>query len=117
VIGPFNRSQFFLASGLIIGLIFFLMCLYNYLFLFLRESYYALVISLAIWTVTLVPGSLYVYRPDIFSPLGRAFVFPANLLWHQSPIQMYGVVVLGSLLAGSVVFLWLAKIKLSRAPL
>jgi len=117
MIGPFDRAQFLWSSGLIVVLILFILCLYNYLFLFLRESYYAMVISLAVWTVTLGPGALYVYRPDIFSPVARAFVFPANLLWYQSPIQTYGIAVTWSLLAGSVLLLWLAKIKLGRAPL
>jgi len=118
LIGPFDRAQFIQSSGMIVGLILFLMCLFNYLFLYLSESYYAVVLALAVWTTTLGPTSLYVYRPDLFSPSTRAaLVFPANLLWHQSTVLANEGVLLLCLLSGSVLFLGLARWKLERAPL
>ena len=61
---------------------------------------------------------LYIYRPDLFTPLTRAaFVFPANLLWHQSAVIAYESILLACLLSGSILFLALAGVKLRRAPL
>jgi hypothetical protein len=118
LIGPFDRAQFIHSSGLIIGLILFLLCLFNYLFLYLSESYYAVVLSLAVWTITLGPTSLFIYRPELFSPAARAaLVFPANLLWHQSTVLAHEGILLTCLLSGSVLFLGLARLKLGRAPL
>ncbi len=118
LIGPFDRAQFIHASALIVSLILFLHCFLNFLFLYLRERYFALVLSLCVWTVTLGPTSLYIYRPDLFTPLTRAaFVFPANLLWHQSAVIAYESILLACLLSGSILFHALAGVKLRRAPL
>jgi hypothetical protein len=117
IIGPFDRTQFLWSSALIVALILFTLCLYNLMFLFIRDSYHAMVVALVVWTVTLGPGSLYVYRPDLFSSSGRVLVFPANLIWYQSPIQVYGPIILGGLAVGSAVLMWLASVKIGRAPL
>jgi hypothetical protein len=87
------------------------------MFLFIRDSYHAMVLALVVWTITLGPASLYVYRPDLFSTTSRMLVFPANLIWYQSPIQTYGPIVLAGLAVGSAGLTWLASIKIGRAPL
>lgn len=117
LIGPFSRNQFLWSSGIIIALILFILCALNFCFLFVKESYYGLVVSIVSWTLTLAPVSLYVYRPDLFSRATRALVFPANLLWYPSPILHHTGSILLGLAAGSVLFCGLAVLKLRRAPL
>ena len=117
LIGPFNRSQFLWSSVIIVSMILFLICLMNYLFLFVRESYYGIVISIVCWTVTLAPASLYVYRPDLFSDSSRAILFPANLLWYQSPLIEAAIPLLAGIALGSGLLFWLAARKLRGAPL
>ena len=117
IIGPFDRSQFLWSCAIIIGLVLFLVCLLNYLFLYVRESYYGLVIAIVAWTLTLVPGSLYVYRPDLFSLTMRDFVFPANLLWYGNPIVSNAPGVLALLGVGCVGLYGLAVMRIRRAAL
>ena len=115
IIGPFDRTQFLWSSGLIIALILFLLCLFNWVFLYLRESYYGIVVAMTGWTVMMAPASLYVYRPDLFSDAGRAIVFPANLLWYQSTIHTYRVPILASLVLLSALFVCVARLKMRRS--
>jgi hypothetical protein len=117
LIGPFNRSQFLWSSLLIVGLILFLLCLLNYLFLFVRESYYGFVLSIVCWTVALAPASLYVYRPDLFSYGLRVYVFPANLLWHHSPVIETAIPLVLTLCCGSALLYWVSALTMRRSPL
>lgn len=114
LIGPFDRFRFLVASAIIVALVVLMICLFNCVFLFLRETYHAVVFAVIAWSAALAPASLYVYRPDLFSPTGRDFVFPANLLWYQSAVQTHAPWVILACLLLSIACLAVAWLRVRR---
>ena len=61
-----------------------LLALLNLVFLFARETYYAVLLAFFIFALVVLPIGLFMYRPDVFQdrPVVRHLtVFPGNLLW------------------------------------
>jgi hypothetical protein len=72
------------AGIVIITLALTLLALLNLVFLFARETYYAVLLAFAVYALTIMPIALFMYRPDLFqdrSALRNLLVFPSNLLW------------------------------------
>jgi ABC-type transport system involved in multi-copper enzyme maturation permease subunit len=61
-----------------------LLALLNLVFLFARETYYAVLLAFAVFALVVLPIGLFMYRPDVFQDqpvLRNLVVFPVNLLW------------------------------------
>jgi ABC-type transport system involved in multi-copper enzyme maturation permease subunit len=61
-----------------------LLALLNLVFLFARETYYAVLLAFFIYALVVLPIALFMYRPDVFQDrpvLRNLVVFPGNLLW------------------------------------
>jgi hypothetical protein len=60
-----------------------LVALANLLIIGAGDSYAALLIAFVPSLAAFIPGMVYVYRPDVYTPLVRdVLVFPANLVWY-----------------------------------
>jgi hypothetical protein len=62
-----------------------LLALLNMAFLFSSETYYSMLIAFILFALVLLPGSIFMYRPDVFqdhAALRDLIVFPCNLLWR-----------------------------------
>jgi hypothetical protein len=84
-----------------------LLALLNYVFLFSTEIYYAALLAFVLSALVILPGAIFMYRPDVFqghATLRDLIVFPGNLLWHSeslpkiTPIVLLVAVATGTLL-------------------
>jgi ABC-type transport system involved in multi-copper enzyme maturation permease subunit len=77
-------SDVFCAGIVITAVTLTLLALLNLMFLFSPETYYSVALAFVVFMFTVLPGSIFMYRPDVFQ--GQAtldlILFPANLLWH-----------------------------------
>jgi hypothetical protein len=73
------------CAGIVITtLVLTLLALLNLVYLFARETYYAVLLAFAVYALVILPIALFMYRPDLFqdrSALRNLLVFPSNLLW------------------------------------
>ena len=63
-----------------------------------RETYLALLIAFIPITVSILPGMIYMYRPDVFAevPLVRSIVvFPMNMVWYPEFASRWGLALAG----------------------
>jgi hypothetical protein len=77
-----------------------LVAVVNFAVLAARDTYSALLIAFIPMAVSILPGMIYMYRPDVFedAPLLRAIgVFPNTLIWHPDFSASWGIA-LGALL-------------------
>jgi hypothetical protein len=82
------------ASAVVIAWTACLVSIVNIVILATRETYTAALIAFAILAFAMLPGSVYMYRPDLFTdaPLLRTLlVFPLTLLWHASFSARWGL--------------------------
>jgi hypothetical protein len=73
------------AVAVILAFTICLVALANLLILTARDTFSALVIAFALFLAVMLPGVVYIYRPDFYAPwpgLRDFIVFPANLLWY-----------------------------------
>ncbi|MGW5682959.1 hypothetical protein [Nonomuraea sp. NPDC003754] len=85
-LGPadFMVGAFAATSLMVFALAVVMLAITNLAFLFVRDTYNAILVAAAIFIVTVLPGGMYIYRPDLYTPATRnVLVFPANLLWHE----------------------------------
>ena len=88
------------ASAVVCAWTLCLVGIVNLAILAARETYTAALIAFIPIAVSILPGMIYMYRPDVFegAPLVRAiFVFPMTLLWHPDFSAHWGIP-LGALL-------------------
>lgn len=73
------------ANFALLGWTMLLVCLVNLVVLWARDTYTALLIAFVPMLVTILPGTIYMYRPDIFETstnIRDVVVFPLNLVWY-----------------------------------
>jgi hypothetical protein len=95
------------ASAVVVAWTVCLVGIVNLAILSARETYTAALIAFIPIAVAILPGSIYMYRSDLFDgvPLFRAiFVFPMTLLWHPDFSARWGLA-LASLLFGVTIAL------------
>jgi hypothetical protein len=66
-----------------------LLALLNLAFLFSSETYYATLLAFILFALVVLPGSIFMYRPDVFqghAALRDLIVFPCNLLWRSESL-------------------------------
>jgi hypothetical protein len=71
-----------------------LVAIVNVAILFVRDTYSALLVAFIPMAASILPGLIYMYRPDVFegAPLLRAIVvFPNTLIWHPDFSARWGI--------------------------
>jgi ABC-type transport system involved in multi-copper enzyme maturation permease subunit len=97
-----------------------LLALLNLVFLFAKETYYAVLLAFVVFTLAVLPGSLFMYRPDVFQdhPLLRnLIIFPGNLLWFSESLPKITPIILLSAITASVLLLAGSSRYLSRSDI
>lgn len=106
------------AGALIAALTVALLGLLNLAFLRLREVEHAVLLAFAAVIAPLLPTSLLIYRPDLFTgpALSPWTAFPASLLWQGGPGLAAGLLALLAAAALAAALLALAARRLDRRP-
>lgn len=92
----------------------------NVAFLYVTDSFQALLLSFVVWVLPLLPTSVFLYRPDLFegrAALTAALVLPANLLWHDGAMPIAAVVGLVAAGVGAAVLVRVGGSLLARLDL
>jgi ABC-type transport system involved in multi-copper enzyme maturation permease subunit len=82
------------AIAAILAFTILLLAITNLLMLTVRDSFAALVAAFVPFMAAMLPGIVFMYRPDFFaaiSGLADYIAFPANLLWHPDVAARFGV--------------------------
>jgi hypothetical protein len=82
------------ASAVVVAWTVCLVGIVSFATLWARETYTAALIAFIPIAIAILPGSIYMYRPDLFhgAPLFRAIlVFPMTLLWHPEFSAQWGL--------------------------
>jgi hypothetical protein len=90
----FPLSEFISLAAVVLAWTVLLVSIANIVVLTARDSYTAALLAFLIISASMLPGSVYMYRPDMFAdaPLARAvLVFPLTLLWHLEFVARWGV--------------------------
>lgn len=99
---PYDPLAFFGAVSITIGWAVLLIGLVNLIVLDARDSYTAVLIAFVPMFVSMFPGMISMYRPDIFDgrpTLKDTIVFPMNLIWHKGLSGHWGAVLASLMLA------------------
>jgi hypothetical protein len=94
-----------------------LVALVNVLILATRDSYTALLIAFVPAFVSIFPGFILVYRPDLYAdrPLLRDIaVFPMNLVWYPGIARASGIAIAAALLVLAALLAVIAGWRFSR---
>jgi hypothetical protein len=82
------------AAAAVVGWAVCLVALVNVLMLHARDTFSALLIAFIPSIVSMFPGMIYMYRPDVFAnvpALRDAVVFPLNLVWYPEVATHWGL--------------------------
>jgi len=116
--GDLHSVSFFASSLLIICATLAFLALINFVFLFFKETYNAVVIAFLIFMVSILPSSIYMYRPDVINKsqlIRDIVVFPANLLWYKNQIPTLTLYLVPFLICITALLIWIAGIRLERS--
>jgi ABC-type transport system involved in multi-copper enzyme maturation permease subunit len=94
-----------------------LLALLNLVFLFARETYYAVLLAFVVFTLAVLPGSVFMYRPDVFqdhATLRNLIVFPGNLLWLSESLPKVTPIILSAAAAAGALLLAGSSRRLGR---
>jgi ABC-type Na+ efflux pump permease subunit len=78
----------------VLGMTLLMLAAANLVFLFLRDSFAALVAALIVFMATFVPSIVFMYRPDAYAGstlLRDVLIFPTSLLWYPDIAAVYGL--------------------------
>lgn len=90
----YDPSAYAGAAAVVVGWAVFLVALANVLILHARDTFSALLIAFIPSIVSMFPGVIYMYRPDVFGnvpALRDAVVFPLNLVWYPEVAIRWGL--------------------------
>jgi hypothetical protein len=107
----YDPSGYAGAATVVIGWTVCLITLVNVLILRARDTFAALLIAFIPAMVSMFPGMIYIYRPDVFAdaPAVRAaVVFPVNLVWYPEVAIHWGLPLAAFLLCLAAAFIALA---------
>jgi hypothetical protein len=99
------------------ALVLSLLALLNLVFLFARETYFAVLMAFVMFTLVVLPGSIFIYRPDVFqghATLRDLIIFPGNLLWFSESLPKITPIILITAVAASVLLLAGSSWRLKR---
>jgi ABC-type transport system involved in multi-copper enzyme maturation permease subunit len=87
-----------------------LLALLNLVFLYARETYYAVLLAFVVFALVVLPVGIFMYRPDVFqdrSVLRHLTVFPGNLLWLNEGLpSITPMIVLAAATANLLLLAW-----------
>ena len=118
--GSVSLTHYLAGCAIVLSLTFFLLLVSNFIFLFMKDLYYALGISFLLWFLPLIPFQVYIYRPELFQDrllLSKIVLFPANLVWQDAQTQFLLPLFPPFLLLGCLVFFWKASNRIERMDL
>jgi hypothetical protein len=107
----------FCAAIVTTALVLSLLALLNLVFLFARETYYALLLAFVVFTLAVLPGGVFMYRPDVFQDralLRNLIIFPGNLLWLSESLPMVTPIILLTAAAAGALLLAGSSWRLKR---
>ena len=110
-------SAFTGAAAAVLAWTLLLVSIVNFLILSVRETYLALLIAFIPITVSILPGMIYMYRPDVFAeaPLVRSIVvFPMNLVWYPEFATRWGLPLAGLFLSVALAFIAASGWRIER---
>jgi hypothetical protein len=90
----YDLSAYAGAAAVIIGWTICLIALVNLLVLRVRDTYSALLVAFVPAIVSMFPGMIYMYRPDVFADIPAVrdvIVFPTNLVWYPDLAARWGL--------------------------
>jgi hypothetical protein len=100
---PFDGGAYAGAVAIVLAVTLCLVALVNALLVTVRDSFTALVVAFVPFMLAMLPGVVYLYRPDAYDAvpaLPSLLVFPANLLWHDDGVARWSpLIVLALFLA------------------
>jgi hypothetical protein len=105
------------AGILTTALVLSLLTLLNLVFLFAKETYYAVLLAFVVFTLLVLPGGIFMYRPDIFqnhAALRGLVIFPGNLLWFSESLPKIMPIILIAAVAAGVLLLAESSRRLRR---
>jgi hypothetical protein len=94
-----------------------LLALLNLVFLFAKETYYAVLLAFMMFALAVLPGSIFIYRPDVFlnhATLRNLLIFPGNLLWFSESMPKITPIILIAAVAASLLLLVGSSWRLRR---
>lgn len=106
------------ASAIVVSLTVCLVAVVNLLLVNSRDSHSAIMIACAPALLAMVPGVVYLYRPDVYETVPRlaaVIVFPGNLVWQGAWAARWGMAVSAGWLALAAVLALLAGERLRRS--
>ncbi len=114
VLGAFGAGLLVTAASLL------QLAITNVVFLWVTDSFQALIAAFVLWVLPLLPTSAFLYRPDLFEgrgALASALVAPANLIWHDGSTLVAAVVGLAAAAAGAAALVRAGGWTLARMDL
>jgi hypothetical protein len=112
----YDPSAYAGAAAVIVGWAICLVALVNVLILRARDTFSALLTAFIPAIVSMFPGMIYMYRPDVFADapaLRDVVVFPMNLVWYPEVAIHWGpplaALLLGLAVAFSAFACWLVE--------
>ncbi|AUX21256.1 uncharacterized protein SOCEGT47_017360 [Sorangium cellulosum] len=106
------------AALAIVALVLACVAVLNLVFLFAKETYHAVLLSFVLFAAVVLPGAMFMYRPDLFAgreALRDVVVFPANLVWHAGAMPALAPALSLAALALSAAMILLGARRLERA--
>ena len=105
------------AAAAVLAWTLLLVSIVNFAILSARETSVALLIAFVPITISILPGMIYMYRPDLFAdaPLLRALVvFPLNLVWYPGFATHWGMPLAGVFFALACTFVAASGWRMER---
>jgi hypothetical protein len=108
------------AVAVVLGLTMLLLALANLLMLTVRDSFAALVVAFVPFMAAMLPGVVYMYRPDAYDHVPvrpEIVVVPVNLLWRPEIAERWGALIALGLVLVSLALVALAAHLFQRRDL
>jgi hypothetical protein len=105
------------TSAVVVAWAVVLVALVNLLILGARSSYTALLIAFVPLYAALLPGMVYLYRPDVFAEapaIRDVIVFPMNLVWYPEVAARWGLPLAVVMLGLAALLVVLAGFQIER---
>jgi hypothetical protein len=108
---PLDGRAYAGAVAIVLAVTLCLVALVNVLLVSVRDSFTALVGAFVPFMLAMLPGVVYLYRPDVYDAapaLADVLVFPANLLWHDAVMTHWSPIIVLVLALATLVLVALA---------
>lgn len=116
--GALDPAPVVAAGAILTAVVLALLALLNLVYLYLREVDHAILVAFVVGIAPLLPGSVFLYRPDVIADprVAALIVLPANLLWAPARLPAVAAAVSAAALALGALLVALAARRLTRHP-